>query len=376
MIKIIKKIKLNLCILKNIFNLADKKIKIIFYSENKFYQKYSYTLVKFFAKKYPNQVYYVSSDNDDKIENLEVKNLFIGNGLLMNFFFSILKAEYFFLTLTDLDNHSLKKNKKIDQYIYYFHSGGSTFERYTEGSFDNYDIILCNGQFHVDEIQFRENQKQLKKKQLILTGFFYFDYMMNKMNSNQKADEILIAPSWNYEYKNYIDENFIRVIDELLKKKHKVTFRPHPEHNKRSKNILKIIADKFFSNEDFKFDNDPENIKSMEKAKCIITDMSNISLEYMLLLERPVLYLEGINKIHNKNYDKFKDFETIENKFKNEFGLSFFDKDISKIDLLVEDSIANFNSKIPQLNKFKNEFFFNFGKTIEEFEKIWEDKIL
>ena len=219
MIKIIKKIKLNLCILKNIFNLADKKIKIIFYSESKFYQKYSHNLIKFFAKKYPNQVYYVSSDYDDKIENLEVKNLFIGNGLLMNFFFSILKAEYFFLTLTDLDNHSLKKNKKIDQYIYYFHSGGSTFERYTEGSFDNYDIILCNGQFHVDEIQFRENQKQLKKKQLILTGFFYFDYMMNKMNSNQKADEILIAPSWNYEYKNYIDENFIKVIDELLKKK-------------------------------------------------------------------------------------------------------------------------------------------------------------
>ena len=31
----------------------------------------------------------------------------------------------------------------------------------TEGSFDNYDVILCNGQFHVDEIQFRENQKQL-----------------------------------------------------------------------------------------------------------------------------------------------------------------------------------------------------------------------
>tara|TARA_S200000501_G_scaffold195825_1_gene184400 strand:- start:173 stop:772 length:600 start_codon:yes stop_codon:yes gene_type:complete len=199
---------------------------------------------------------------------------------------------------------------------------------------------------------------------------------MKLVNSNQKADEILIAPSWNYEYKNYIDENFIKVIDELLKKKHKVTFRPHPEHNKRSKNILKIIEDKFYSNENFKFDNDPENIRSMEKAKCIITDMSNISLEYMLLLNRPVLYLEGINKIHNKNYYEFKNFETIENRFKNEFGLSFSNKDISKIDLLVNDAISNFSSKIPQLNRFKNNYFFNFGKTIEEFEKIWEDNLL
>ena len=32
-----------------------------------------------------------------------------------------------------------------------------------------------------------------------------------------------------------MDENFIKVIDELLKKNNKVTFRPHPEHIKRSK---------------------------------------------------------------------------------------------------------------------------------------------
>ena len=128
--------------------------------------------------------------------------------------------------------------------------------------------------------------------------------------------------------------------------------------------------------ENFRFDNDSENIKSMEKAKCIITDISNISFEYMLMFNRPVLYLEGINKVHNKDYLEFENFVSIENQFKNKFGLSFLEKDIGNIDLIVNDSIANFDSKIPQLNEFKNKYFYNFGKTIEEFEKIWENKIL
>ena len=43
----------------------------------------------------------------------------------------------------------------------------------------------------------------------------------------------------------------------------------------------------------------------------------------MLILNRPVLFLDGIDKIHN---DDFKDFENfpIEQKFKNEFA--FFRK--------------------------------------------------
>ena len=46
-------------------------------------------------------------DLNDKIEDLDIKNLFIVNGLLMNLFFSTIKAEFLFMTLTDLNNHSL-----------------------------------------------------------------------------------------------------------------------------------------------------------------------------------------------------------------------------------------------------------------------------
>ena len=374
--QLIKKIKLNYFTFRNILKLTDKEIKIIFYSESKFYQKFSYSLIELFAKKYPQQVYYVSSDLSDNIEDLGVNNLFIGNGFLMNLFFSIVKAKFFFLTLTDLDNHSIKKNKNVHKYIFYNHSGSSTFKSYTEGSFDNYDIILCNGQYQVDEIQFREEEKNLLKKDLILTGHFYFDYMLKKINFSQTADEILIAPTWSYKYKDYINANVINAIDELVKKNYKVTFRPHPEHYKRSKNVLETIKNKFNSFNNFRFDNDINNIKSMEKAKCLITDTSDICLEYMLLLNRPVLYLEGEDKIHNKSYTDFKNFVPIEKQFKDKFGSIILQKDMKNIDLLVEDSIKNFNSKILELSNFKNKYYFNFGKTIDEFEKVWENEIL
>tara|TARA_S200000501_G_scaffold377151_1_gene434473 strand:- start:2919 stop:4058 length:1140 start_codon:yes stop_codon:yes gene_type:complete len=375
MLKIIKKLKLNYLILKNIFKLADQKIKILFYSESKFYQKYSHTLIQLLAKKYPNEIYYVSSDINDVVENSKINNLFIGNGFLMKIFFAVIKAEYFFLTLTDLDNHNLKKNKNIKKYIYFFHVAGSTFKGYTKGAFDNYDIILCNGQFQIDEIRFREKQKKIKKKRLILTGYFYFDHISKKINIFNKPTEILFAPSWTYKYKNYINPNCIKIIHELIKKNYYIAFRPHPEHYRRSQKILREIKYKFGSYKNFRFDNDVENIKSLEKAKCLITDTSGIYLEYMLLLNRPVLFLEGIDKIHNDEYSDFNNFKPVEQDFKEKFGLTFSENEIKNIDLLIENSIKSFHSKIPQLNQLKNTIFFNFGKTIEKFETIIESQI-
>lgn len=376
MFKIIKQIKTKYLILKNIFILADKKIKILFYSESKFYQKFCYEKIQLLAKKYPKQIYYVSSDINDKFQNPNIQNFFIGNGLFMKIFFLIIKADYFFLTLTDLDNHYVKKTKNVKKYIYYFHVGGSTFKGYTKGAFDNYDIILCNGQFQVDEIKFRENRKKLKKKKLLLTGYFYFDYLLKKVNFNQNANEILVAPSWSYKYKYYINEKCIEIIDELIKKNYSVSFRPHPEHFKRSEKILKIIKDKFSGNKSFRFDEDQESIKSMERAKCLITDTSGIYLEYMLTLNRPALFLEGLDKIHNEDYKEYSNFTPVEEKFKNEFGLVFSENDIKNIDLLINDAKNKFQLKLSKLHELKNNYFSNFGKTKEKFEEILEKEII
>ena len=52
-------------------------------------------------------------------------------------------------------------------------------------------------------------KETVKKKKLIKTGFFYFDYLTSKIDKiNSDNNEILVAPSWNKNKKNFINEDF------------------------------------------------------------------------------------------------------------------------------------------------------------------------
>jgi len=374
--KFINKLKKNFSILINLIKFNNERKKFLFYSENISYRKYAYYIIEVLAKKYPGQIAYVSSDIKDRIDNLNIKNLYIGNGFLMNLFFSIVKVDYLFLTLTDLDNHLIKKTKNVGKYIYYFHAAISTFKSYTNTAFDNYDIILCNSKFQIEEIRKREKDKNLPKKKLIESGYFYFDYLSEKISNKNQARDILIAPSWNYDHRNFINENFIKIIDYLINKEMNVIFRPHPEHFKRSKEILEKIKDKFKNFGNFYFDEHGENFLSMEKSKCLLTDASGISIEFLILLKRPVLYLFDKDKIHNKDILDFRGLKSIDEIIRDKFGYTFYEKDINNLESIIEKSTVNFQSKIQTLDNFINNNFFNFGNTKKKFDLIIENQII
>lgn len=374
--KFLNKLKNNFSIFINIINFNNERKKFLFYSENISYRKYAYYIIEVLAKKYPGQIGYVSSDIKDRIDNLNIKNLYIGNGFLMNLFFSIVKVDYLFLTLTDLGNHLIKKTKNVGKYIYYFHAAISTFKSYTNTAFDNYDIILCNSKFQVEEIRKREKDKNLPKKQLIESGYFYFDYLSEKISNKNQARDILIAPSWNYDHRNFINENFIKIIDYLINKEMNVIFRPHPEHLKRSKQILEKIKDKFNNFENFYFDEHDENFLSMEKSKCLLTDASGISIEFLILFKRPVLYLFDKDKIHNKDILDFRGLKSIDEIIRDKFGYTFYEKDIDNLDSIIAKTAVNFQSKIQHLDNFINNNFFNFSNTKNKFDLIIENEII
>ena len=214
---IIIEIKKFFSLLNFLVDLKDKKIKIVFFSESKSYQKYSKSIIDALCSIYSGKIYYFSIDKNDTIKHDRIINYYV-SPLLIYFFFNKLKAENIFLTITDLGSNLLKKTKNIDKYIYYFHSPVSTTKNYTSKAFDNYDIIMCNGQFQINEIRMREYLKKLNKKKLIPTGYCYFDYLIKNSNQNVNSDDILIAPSWNINKNNFINENFIELIDVLEKK--------------------------------------------------------------------------------------------------------------------------------------------------------------
>ena len=366
---IINKIKSNYDIFKTIIHLRKTKPKFLFFSEDKKYQKYSYLLIETLVKKHPNEVYYVSSDIEDKIKNLNIENIFIGKGLLMIIFFTIIRAQNMFLTLTDLDNHTVKKTKNVDKYIYYFHAPVSTTKIYTATAFDNYDIILCNGNYHLDEIRKRESIKKIPKKKLIKTGYFYFDYLKDRMNTKIEANEILIAPSWNYNQKDFINEDLEEIIQFVLSKGHVVKFRPHPESLKRSMLTINHFKKKFF-NEKFILDETSENINSMESAKSLITDSSGIAIEFLLLFKRPVLYFEDNEKIHNTEFEDYNDLITMDQKVKETFGYTFNKDNIKNLNVLINKSISEFTNKDAKIKDFIDKNFYNYGSTVKNFNDL------
>lgn len=339
--------------------------KIVIYSENKIYQKYSKILLENLIKRFPNQILYASSDKNDFISNDNIKNLYIGKTYSLQYFFSKIKSENLLTTTIDLGNNLLKKTNNIKNYIYFFHSPVSTTKVYTTAAFDNYDTILCIGDFQKDEIQKRENIKKINSKKLIECGYFYFDYLIGKHKDNSINDEILIAPSWNYNEKNFINENFDQIIEILLKKNNIVKFRPHPEHFKRSKNFINYLEKKH-SSKNFILDKDIENFDSMQKAKCLITDNSGIAIEYTLIFKRPVFYYKSLDKIHNKEIENYKDLFNLEDHLKKQFGYTFMDNQIDNLDSFIKSNIIDFNQNhISKINQFVNNTFYNFSKTKE-----------
>ena len=351
---------------KEINKISNKKPRFIFYSENVAYLKYGYSLIEHLSKKYPGEVYYVSSDVNDKLLNLNVINIYIGQGFLLHYFFKRVVTDNLFMTLTDLNNDIIKRNNFVKNYIYFFHGAVSTTRIYTSTAFDNYDTILCNGEYQIKEIRQREKIENLKEKKLIKSGFFYFDYLKSKIDGIHNSNEILVAPSWNKNRLNFINEDFVEILANLLNSGHKVRFRPHPETVKRSRNLMESYKVKF-KNENFVFDDNSENLEAMKNAKCLITDNSGISIEYMLLFKKPVIFYSDFDKVHNESFDKFKDLTPIEDTIKDKFGYEFNKHELNNIENIINQAIETFD--INELDNFIKTNFYNYGNTIDYFDK-------
>ena len=80
----------------NIYKLCiNNNIKYSFYSESLHYQKYFYSYIFILSKKQKN-IFYLSSDKKDIINLKNVKNIYVGNGLIRFFLFLFIKTELFF----------------------------------------------------------------------------------------------------------------------------------------------------------------------------------------------------------------------------------------------------------------------------------------
>ncbi len=361
----------------SIFKLIfSKKFDFIFFSEDKSYQKYHILLIKELHKM-NFSIAYLSSNKEDVVELKNIKNFYVSSGLARMLIFLILRTKFLFLTLPDLGNNEIKKQKdNVDYYIYLPHSVHSAHKAFKKNAFDNYDIIFCAGDYHFNELRKLEEINKSKKKILPKTGYLYFDYLKRNIKINDNENFILIAPSWNYNKKNFLNNDCFELIKSLIKNNYKVIFRPHSEHYKRNKETLKKIRNEYKNNKNFIFDDSPENINAMNKSKILITDISGISIEYMFSYRRPVIYFDHYQKIHNQEFSEIK-IKAMEDQIKDLFGYSVDqeNKDNLNVEKLIFEAEKKFEQNLVDLDEFIGRNFVKFENSLDKHVQFLTEKI-
>ena len=354
--------------LKKFENLDQTEKQIVFYSEN----QDSMFIFKSLIDELINQditICYVTSSKDDpnlKSSNEKIKTFCIGEGIMRTKFFLNLKADILIMTMPDLGTSYVKRSKVYPvHYVFMFHAIASTHLVYKKNAFDNYDSILCVGNFQINEIRSREKLYKLDAKNLIETGYSHLDNLMKKYSTNKQIPindpiQVLIEPSWsdNGLFETVIEKN----ISILLDSGFKVTLRPHPMTQKKSKKKINFLLQKFSSNSNFVLEKNIPNFESFVKSDIMITDWSGAAIEYAFTLERPVLFIDVPKKIHNSDYEKLPEIP-IEINIRDKIGEIISLSDMDVLPEKIQNLCQNPNIIKDKIKRIREELIANLGNS-------------
>jgi CDP-glycerol glycerophosphotransferase (TagB/SpsB family) len=365
------------CNFCNFFLLIPKNKKsIVFYSEKESYFSYYEGVITELTKNNNATICYITSDKNDSIlktNNTNIKSFYLNK--LLPLFMRLVNTKVFVMTLTDLNQFSLKRSVNPVTYVYLFHAMVSTHMVYREGSFDHYDIIACPCDYHIQEIKIREKQNNLKQKKLIPGGYYRLERIYQAAQNYPRSTvkkTILIAPSWGQN--NIFETCGKQLIQKLLNKGFAVIARPHPEITKRNPLLMKEYELQFKSNHNFTLETSVKKDTSILKADLLITDFSGIALEYAFGTERPVIFVDLPHKIKNPNHKELG-IEPFELSVRSDIGIIVNTNQINNIDEISLKLIEKQNEYKNKIISLRKKHIYNFGKSSEIAAKIILDSI-
>ena len=353
--------------LKKFNNLNDKQRSIVFYAENKASMNHFRLLISELTKERNFQICYITSIKNDPTLSINDKNIlafYIGDGIVRTKFFLELKAKILIMDMPDLDSFHIKRSKIFPvHYIYIFHSMFSVHSYLRKGAVDNYDTIFCVGEHHKREILETEKIYGLKPKKLVDYGFGRLDTLLRERSNFKKKklnteNLIIIAPT--YGDNNLLKICGVKLIETLLDSNFKVLLRPHFRIFKESKDVIRIIRDKFQNNNNFLLEEGIIKPEIFHSSRCMISDWSGISLEYAFIFERPIIYIDVPKKELNAEVDKIS-LQPIEVSIREEIGYLVDPNNLTEIPNII--SKINDESRAEQIRDIRSKTVFNIDKS-------------
>ena len=353
--------------LKKFNNLKDEQRSIVFYAENKASMNHFRFLISELTQKRNFQICYITSVKNDPILSNNDENIFafyIGDGVIRTKFFLELKARILIMDMPDLNSFHIKRSKVFPvHYIYIFHSMFSVHSYLRKGAIDHFDTIFCVGEHHKKEILETEKIYGLKPKKLIDYGFGRLDTLLEERNNFKKEklnteNLIIIAPT--YGDNNLLKICGVKLIETLLDSNFKVLLRPHFRIFKESKDVIRIIRDKFQNNNNFLLEEGIIKPEIFHSSRCMISDWSGISLEYAFIFERPIIYIDVPKKELNEEADKIS-LTPIEVSIREKIGHLVDPDNLTEIPKIILE--INDESRAEQIRDIRLKTVFNIDKS-------------
>ena len=297
---------------KRFFSVGNKHL--VFYSEGSGFYKYFEKIILWLLENSKLTIHYVTSDPGDQVfalakENPRLVPYYIGPKKLITLFMK-LEADVVVMTMSDLGNYQYKRSyySKNIKYVYVFHYPLSTHMVLHTGALRHYDAILCVGDFQFEEIRQTEKLFGDPEQELIACGYGQLEKLYDAYQASPRTErqrpKVLIAPSWQPD--NILDSCIDPLLQELLGQGFDVTVRPHPEYVKRYGDRMNAIVKRYedYKGGDLFFELDFTGNTSIFDSDTVISDWSGTAYEFVMVTERPCVFVDTPPKINNPDYEK------------------------------------------------------------------------
>ena len=351
---------------KRFFKVANKHL--VFYAEGGGYYKYFKSVIDWLIAHSNVTIHYVTNDPRDGVfrrfeGNPRVRAYYIGHTKIIPLMMKM-DADMVVMTTPDLNTYHIKRSyvRKDVEYVYLCHGPTSVHMCVRKGGYDNFDTVFSNGEFQTKEFRALEKLDNLKTKNIIPTGYLYFDTLFAEYEAKDAVPgakkRIMIAPS--HQKDNILDSCLDEVIEALAGEGRTVVIRPHPQYVRRTPAKMAAIAARYAGRPDVEIEDDFSKPSTMNSANILVTDWSGIACEFSLTTRKPCIFIDTPMKVLNPDYTKI-DLVPTEISFRNRLGRSFATDNIAAAKPVATDMLENPGKYADEIKNVLETMYYNPG---------------
>lgn len=358
---------------KRFFSIVNKHV--VFYSEGSGFYKYFQKVMDYLLAHSNLTIHYITSDPNDQIFNIAQKEqriqpYYIGEKRLITLMMKM-DADIVVMTMPDLNNFHIKRSyiRSDIEYIYMFHWPTSTIMTIREHALDHYDTIFCPGPHQIEEIRYSEKLYGLPPKTLINASYGVMEDLADavekmKLKAN-KIPQILIAPS--HQPDNIMDSCIDELLSQILNCGYRIIVRPHPQYIRRVPQKIEAFRAKYqkeLSTGVLEFETDFSSNETVYQSDIVITDWSNIAVEFSLTTMKPSLLINTPMKVINPHYTDYP-MKPLEIQIRNQIGHSLEPAELSKAGQIIGEMLADKAHYSAQIMRVRSDIMPEFGHSAE-----------